>query len=174
MKKRIQSYSIFLSLIAGLSLYSVGHAQNAQVKPELSVTPIADSQKAMTPISTTLGKTASWQGEKVALKGRDVVSYHQSSKSLKGKKKYSANWDSSTWRFASEENRDLFLKNPEKYTPQFGGYCPVALADNHAKVGLSKHYTVIDEKLYLNYNRGARENFRATPKEYIVRAQLNF
>ena len=50
----------------------------------------------------------------------------------------------------------------------------MALSNNHAKVGLSKHYTVVDEKLYLNYNRGARKDFRETPKEYIVRAQLNF
>ena len=174
MKKRIQSYSIVLSVAAGAVLSSAGHAQEAQIKSQINATPISESHQTITPISQSQIRTASWQGQKVALRGRDVVSFHQSDTSLKGKKEYSAKWDSTTWRFASAQNRDLFLKNPERYTPEFGGYCPVALADNDAKVGLTRHYTVIDEKLYLNFNRQARKNFRETPKEYIVRAQLNF
>jgi len=144
MKKRIQSYSIFLSLVAGAALSSAGHAQEAQIKSQINATPISESHQTIAPISQSQISTASWQGQKVALRGRDVVSFHQSDTSLKGKKEYSAKWDSTTWR------------------------------DNDAKVGLTRHYTVIDEKLYLNFNRQARQNFRETPKEYIVRAQLNF
>lgn len=169
MKNRIQTYSICLSLIAGLSIHSMAFAQDAKVTP-----PHSQAAKTLTRISQSTTKTASWQGEDLALSGRDVVSYHQSSKSRKGSKKYVANWDDTTWRFSSAENRDTFIENPEKYVPEFGGYCPVALSNNHAKVGLSKHYTVVDEKLYLNYNKQARKSFQETPKEYIVRAQLNF
>lgn len=176
MKKQTKSYAIFMGLIAGLSMQSMAFAQDVQVNPEINAAPIAQTQavKKITPVSQSLTKTPSWQGKEVALRGRDVVSYHQSNKSRKGSKKYIANWDDTTWRFSSAENRDLFVENPERYVPQFGGFCPVALSNNHAKVGLSKHYTVVDEKLYLNYNRQARQDFRKTPKEYIVRAQLNF
>ena len=136
MTTQIKACSICLSLIAGLSIHSMAFAQDGQLNPEINATAISQSQAVKPTISQSLKKTASWQGEDVALRGRDVVSYHQSNKSRKGSKKYIANWDDTTWRFSSAENRDLFVENPERYVPEFGGYCPVALSNNHAKVGL--------------------------------------
>jgi len=119
-------------------------------------------------------RAASWQGKKVALRGRDVVSFHTNAKPLKGSKEIVANWDNTKWRFSSEENRDLFLKDPKRYVPEFGGYCPVALASNNAKIGHVGQYTIRDEKLYLNYNRKTKSAFNKSPDNFLVRAQLNF
>jgi YHS domain-containing protein len=58
----------------------------------------------------------------VAIWGYDTVAYHIDGRAVKGKKKFSYEWNDATWRFASAENRDLFASDPERYAPQFGGY----------------------------------------------------
>jgi hypothetical protein len=58
----------------------------------------------------------------VAIKGYDTVAYHTEGRAVRGKKKFSVEWNDATWRFASVDNRDLFAADPERYAPQFGGY----------------------------------------------------
>ena len=167
-------------LMAAISLsFGVTSLAFAQPKQQgqVAVAPHAIEEAEIIPINAPFvktGRSASWQGQEVAISGRDVVSYHNAIKPVKGSKQIVANWDNTQWRFSSEENRDLFLKNPERYVPEFGGFCPVALADNHTKVGKSSHYTVVDEKLYLNYNRKTRSSFNESPDNFLWRAQLNF
>src|SRR5262245_26375588 len=67
----------------------------------------------------------------VALKGYDVVAYFSQSKAVAGKKEFEHEWMGARWRFANAENRDLFAKSPEKYAPQYGGYCAYGVADGH-------------------------------------------
>jgi len=149
----------------------------AQTTPSTAVTPQEKIQTDAIEIVKPPAKTArkaSWQGKKVALKGRDVVSFFENEKPLKGSKQYVVDWDDTKWRFSSEKNRDLFIQDPKKYIPEFGGFCPVALADNNAKIGKSTHYSVINDKLYLNYNRTSKSAFNENPDNFLVRAQLNF
>ena len=137
----------------------------------------ADPLRPVDPVTRNLVNKlpSSWDGKKVAVRGRDVVSEGTAKRGLaKGSKKYAAEWDNTKWYFANEKNRDLFLENPEKYVPEFGGYCPVALASGKAKIGRTNQFTRIDNKLYLNYNARNRENFASTPEDYIVRAQVNW
>ena len=58
----------------------------------------------------------------VAIKGYDTVAYHTEGKAVKGSKKISHKWNDAKWYFASAANRDLFIKDPERYAPQYGGY----------------------------------------------------
>ena len=58
----------------------------------------------------------------VAIWGYDTVAYHTKGRAVKGKKKFSYEWNDATWRFESADNRDLFAADPERYAPQFGGY----------------------------------------------------
>lgn len=136
----------------------------------------ADPLRPVDPVTQNLIRKIppSWSGKKVAVRGRDVVSTGANNKLLKGSKKYAAEWDNTKWYFANEKNRDLFLENPEKYVPEFGGYCPVALSKGKAKIGRTNQFTRIDNKLYLNYNERNRENFASTPEDYILRAQVNW
>ena len=117
---------------------------------------------------------ASWHGKDVALRGRDVVSFHKDTGPLKGSKEFTADWDDTKWYFASEKNRDAFKTDPRKYIPEFGGYCPVALSKGKAKVGRTDQFTRVDEKLYLNYNKQLKRDFTSNPDEYILRAQINW
>lgn len=84
--------------------------------------------------------------------GYDVVAYF-SSEALKGNKKFTFKYDGADYKFSSEKNLNLFIENPEKYVPQYGGYCAYAIAKNGDKVSINpKTFKIKDKKLYLFYN----------------------
>ena len=58
----------------------------------------------------------------VAIKGYDTVAYHTEGRAVKGKKAFSHKWNDAKWYFANAGNRDLFVAEPERYAPQYGGY----------------------------------------------------
>ena len=58
----------------------------------------------------------------VAIKGYDTVAYHTEGRAVKGSSKYAHKWNDAKWYFASQEHKDLFVKDPEKYAPRYGGY----------------------------------------------------
>ena len=92
-----------------------------------------------------------WNHKKsLAVKGYDVTSYFADGP-VKGDKKITVEHQGLTYRFASEENKALFEVSPEKYLPQYGGWCATALADGD-KVDINpKNYKITDGKLYLFY-----------------------
>src|SRR4029077_1390107 len=58
-----------------------------------------------------------------ALKGYDAVAYFTTGEPTPGVDEYTHRWKGVTYRFASAENRDRFRADPERYVPQYGGYC---------------------------------------------------
>jgi len=67
---------------------------------------------------------------KAAVSGYDTV-YSTEGKPTKGDTKFTANRKGARWRFASAENRDKFLAAPDRYAPQYGGYCAWAVAQGY-------------------------------------------
>lgn len=95
----------------------------------------------------------------VAIHGYDPVAYFTKDKAVKGKEKYTAIYNGAIYRFASEENRDLFKANTEKYAPQFGGYCAMGVAlDKKLDVDPDAFY-IADGKLYLNLNKTVQQKW---------------
>jgi len=88
----------------------------------------------------------------LALKGYDAVAYFNEGKAVEGKKDFEHSWMDATWRFSTAENRDLFAKNPEKYAPQFGGYCAFGVTGGYLAPVDPTAWKVVDNKLYLNYD----------------------
>jgi YHS domain-containing protein len=72
---------------------------------------------------------------RVILKGYDPVAYFTESKPVKGDPKYSYEWDEGRYHFASAKHRDMFAGDPEKYAPQFGGYCTGSMSRGGAQRG---------------------------------------
>lgn len=84
--------------------------------------------------------------------GYDVVAYF-SNQVKKGSKKLSVKHDGVSFRFSSEENLNLFKESPEKYIPQYGGYCAYAIAEKNKKMSIDPEvFEIRDNKLYLFYN----------------------
>ena len=58
----------------------------------------------------------------LAIKGYDTVAYFTLNKPVKGNRDFSHSWEEATWLFSSKGHLDLFIGDPEKYMPQYGGY----------------------------------------------------
>ena len=94
-----------------------------------------------------------WGADKgVAIDGYDPVAYFTDSKPEKGHAEFTLVWAGTTWRFVSAEHRDLFKRAPERYAPQYGGYCAYAMASGKVVAGNGKRWQLVDDKLYLNNN----------------------
>ena len=89
----------------------------------------------------------------LAIQGYDPVSYFKLNKAVKGKKELSYVFDGITYHFATKENKDDFQKLPQKYEPQYGGWCAYAMGSSGDKVEINPEtFKIIDGKLYLFYN----------------------
>jgi len=88
----------------------------------------------------------------VAVSGYDTVAYFTESKAIKGNAQYSTEHKGVEWHFSSQANLKLFKNTPEKYTPQYGGYCAWAVAHNDTAKSDPQQWTIHNNKLYLNYN----------------------
>ena len=89
-----------------------------------------------------------------AIDGYDTVAYFSQNKAVEGDKKYQVKWRDANWLFSSEENKALFITEPEKYAPQYGGWCAYAMSDEGRTVRIDPEAFHIHEgKLYLNYSK---------------------
>lgn len=110
----------------------------------------------------------------VAINRADTVAYFTQSDLVYGQDEIFAEWKGAKWLFASVENRDLFVANPDKYAPQYGGYCAFALAQNAIASSVPEAWTVHNGKLYLNYSLGVRRQWGTDPDGFIARADGNW
>lgn len=85
----------------------------------------------------------------VALAGYDSVAYHTVNDVVAGKAEHRTTWQDVEWRFATEYNRELFEKNPERYAPQFSGNCAHAVSQGLTKKADPQVWFVKDDKLYV-------------------------
>lgn len=109
-----------------------------------------------------------------AIRGVDPVSYFTKGKPAKGDPKFSYSWKEGNWQFVSEEHRQMFKTNPEKYAPQYGGYCAYGMANGYKAPTESDAWTIVDGKLYLNYNNEVRKMWNQKQGEFISKADKNW
>jgi YHS domain-containing protein len=84
-----------------------------------------------------------------AINGYDPVAYFTQQQAVKGNRNYNFKWNNATWYFSSQENLNLFKSSPEKYAPQFGGYCAFAASKGFTANTDPSAWKIIDDKLYL-------------------------
>ncbi len=85
-----------------------------------------------------------------AIRGYDPVAYVKQQQPVKGDRNYTVRWNGADWYFASAANRDAFKADPERYAPQYGGYCAYGVAQGYAPPTDPSAFRVVDGKLYLN------------------------
>jgi YHS domain-containing protein len=110
----------------------------------------------------------------LAIKGYDTVAYFKDGKALKGTDSFTYEWHGMTWHFASKEHRDLFAAGPEKYAPQYDGYCAWALTEARKAITDPEVWKIVDGKLYLNCSRAAYEKWSRDIPGNIKKADANW
>ncbi|MFM8914099.1 MAG: YHS domain-containing (seleno)protein [Flammeovirgaceae bacterium] len=109
-----------------------------------------------------------------AIRGYDPVAFFTEGREVMGKKEFVFEYAGAKWHFASEVHLNLFKENPEKYTPQFGGYCAYGMSSGYKAETQPNAWTILDGKLYLNYSLGVRATWNQDRARYIQKAEANW
>ncbi len=105
---------------------------------------------------------------KVAIQGYDPVAYFTQKKAVKGKAAMASTYEGVTYYFSSQANKDIFVKNPASYEPQYGGWCAYAMGDNAEKVEIDPNtFKILDGKLYLYYNAFFNNTLKSWNKDEV-------
>jgi len=120
------------------------------------------------------GKPPVFSKRGVAVRGYDVVAYFTDGKPVKGSSEFATDWNGTTWHFASQDHLDRFKADPEKYAPQYGGYCAWAVAKGKTASTDPDAWKIVDGKLYLNYNANIQEKWEADIAALIEKGNANW
>lgn len=110
----------------------------------------------------------------VAIDGYDPITYFIETEPLPGSPDYEYYWGGVPWYFVSAANRDVFMRAPEIYAPQFGGHGAMSLARGYLSDGKPGLYVIDKMKLYLFYSTANREAFLLGTDEAIANAERNW
>ena len=110
----------------------------------------------------------------IAINGYDPVAYFKQSKPVEGHAKFSTKWHGATWHFSSEENKTQFVNAPQKYAPQYGGYCAFAVSYGSTATTVPEAWSIVKGKLYLNNSIGVRSRWKTDIPGYIRKANKNW
>ncbi len=110
----------------------------------------------------------------LAVGGYDTVAYHTQKQAVPGNPQFRASWKGAEWQFASQANLEAFQKEPEKFAPQYGGYCAFAVASGSTAPGDPKVFDVVNGKLYLNLSSSTQSSWRRDTAGMIQRGDRNW
>jgi YHS domain-containing protein len=108
-------------------------------------------------------------------KGYDVVSYFTDGRPAPGSDCYTYEYGGVKWQFANREHREVFASDPQKYAPQYGGFCSWGVSVGKLfDVDPVNGWKIVDDKLYLNFNAEINDTFSKDPKGFIAKANRNW
>lgn len=113
-----------------------------------------------------------WRG--VAVKGYDVVAYFRQSAAVKGDDNFSVAHQGITYYFVSQENKNLFVAEPAKYLPQYGGYCAWAVSQGSKADIDPEAWKIVDGRLFLNYSLKIQKKWEENMSDNIHLADKNW
>ena len=87
----------------------------------------------------------------LGIDGFDPVSYFDG-QPLEGSSDITTESEGVVYRFASSANKERFTSDPQKFAPQYGGWCAVAVSEGKYFPVNPKTYTIQNDKLFLFYN----------------------
>ncbi len=94
-------------------------------------------------------------GEGIAIRGYDLISY-QEGHAETGRKEFTHEYEGVEWRFTSAEHRNLFRQDPQRYLPEYGGFCAYSLGRGYPATADPKMFEVDGARLYLFFDQAAR------------------
>jgi hypothetical protein len=110
-------------------------------------------------------------GARAAIRGYDPVAYQREAKPVAGDPRFTVTWQGAEWRFASAENRDLFLVDPARYAPAFGGYCAFGTSRGYKVSTDPAAFAIVEGRLYLNHSLPVQRTWDRDRPGYIAQAR---
>lgn len=146
------------TLIAAVTLFSV-----------FAAVPVAF---AVDEYNVSKGTTVDGQG--VAFRGNDVVAIVNGLGVVPGRARHTHVHDGVAYYFTSEEAMKRFAAAPEKYMPQYGGYCALGVALGKKLDGSPRFADIVDGKLYVFLNAAVFESYKKDKAGIIAKAEKNW
>ena len=135
--------------------------------------------KAALAATMLLSSSAAWAGTVnlaggMAIQGYDPVAYFTQSEAVPGDPTITATYEGAIYRFASTADRELFVADPAEYVPEFGGFCAYGTAKGYKVPIDPQAFSIVDGKLYLNYDKKIWATFEQDAAGYIHKAEVNW
>lgn len=110
----------------------------------------------------------------VAIKGYDPVAYFTQETAVPGDPSITAEYDGIIYHFSTEEHRELFLADPGRYVPAYGGWCAWAASRNSLADIDPTQWVVHNDRLFLNFSGLVNARFRLRLDHNISEADRNW
>lgn len=109
-----------------------------------------------------------------AVGGFDAVAYFENGAPVKGSSEFTVEYKGATWYFANGKNLAAFKSSPDKYAPQYGGYCAWAVSQGYTAKGDPKYWKIVGGKLYLNHSADVQSDWQKDIPGHIKAANSNW
>jgi enamine deaminase RidA (YjgF/YER057c/UK114 family) len=114
---------------------------------------------------------------RLSISGYDPVAYFTDGKPVQGKPDLEYLWHRLRWRFAKVSHRDMFVKDPDRYAPQYDGYCAMGASGDaaaHKDTVDPEAWAIVDGKLYLTHTKYSLQQWREKAAEHIKQADRDW
>jgi enamine deaminase RidA (YjgF/YER057c/UK114 family) len=128
-------------------------------------------------LATLLSPTVRGEEARLSIGGYDPVAYFTDGKPVQGKSDIEFWWHRLRWRFASVSHRDMFVKDPDRYPPQYDGCCAMGSsldAAAHKDTVDPEAWAIVEGKLYFTHNPHALQVWREKAAEHIKRGDRDW
>ena len=142
-------------------------ARSFRIAAAVAVWLVSFAASAEPPIYTGLFSTR-------AVSGYDTVAYFTEGRPVEGKRAHAIEYKGATWLFSSAENLAAFRADPERYAPQFGGYCAWAVSQGYTASADPDNWAIVDDRLYLNYSDDVQATWNEDRAGFIAAAKENW
>ena len=102
--------------------------------------------------------------------GADVVAYfalEPDADAVMGSEDYAVDWKGATWLFSTQMNVESFTADPERYAPQYGGYCSMAMSQDQLAASDPDAWALREGRLYLFNRKKGRKAWLESPDELV-------
>ena len=110
----------------------------------------------------------------LALKGYDVVAYFVDGRAVPGDAGFEHAVDGVRYRFASAANRDQFARDPQRFLPQYGGFCAWAVSRGYTADTDPLAWRIVDGRLFLNYSRSVQRQWEGDIPGNVAKGDANW
>lgn len=113
-------------------------------------------------------------GRRLALRGYDPVAYFTLGRPEKGDEAFSMAFDDAIYRFKTAEHRAMFAADPEKYAPQYAGFCAAGVSRGLKVEPDPEAWAIVGGKLYVVALKEKIEEFKRDPGAFVGKADSNW
>ena len=106
----------------------------------------------------------------VAIEGTDPVAFFTEGRVVAGRSDITTTYRGAVWQFATAEHRDMFTQDPERFAPQYGGYCAYGMTVGQKVPIDPEAWSIVEGKLYLNTSLKVHELWSVDPASNIATA----